>query len=341
MGNHRWIPLQSIKIFAWFKILVIRSTIIFLFFLLISACDTNTDKLTAISSEEETIAIVNNQKIFLSEFQKRYQKFIAQYPDLPMNRKKNVRRIKKYVIDLMIQEALFEQEAARRGIQVSEEELNSKTSLALQPYPGSKFEIKLKNVNLTKEEWREEYRKHLLYSKLIQQEVNNKIPITRREIQVYYKENKKKLFVPRRHKVRHISVSTLNEAQGILAKLKKRVSFEKLARNNSISPDKSIDGDMGYVSKYELPIELEKAVFKLRNINQLSPIIQSEYGFHIFKLEVVQKRKYLKLKAAKSKIKKILISQKQDQSYHIWLKKLESKASKHIINKILYSDEGF
>lgn len=309
--------------------------------LMLSACTDNNGKSGAIISEEETVAIVNNTKIPLSRFQARYQKFNRQYSKFLLSNEQSVRLIKEKLINQMVEEELLIQEAARRGIQITDEELNTISVSVLRPYPGAKFDRILAAEKSSESEWKDEYRKHLLFKRVVESEVLEKVPITKREIQNYYNQNRNSFREPVKYKVRHILVATNDTAQAILHQLKKRASFPSMVRSYSISPDKAVDGELGFVEKGFFPEEIEKAIFKMRRINQLSEIVHSQHGYHIFKLEGIRRSRRLSFNAARPKIKQILVNQKQDEVYARWITKLKSKASIFIDRAMLHSDEGF
>ena len=81
----------------------------------------------------------------------------------------------------------------------------------------------------------------------------------------------------------HIMVRTETEAREILGLLKSgQGDFETLARERSIGPNAQRGGDLGVINKgYLLPV-LDNAINKLQP-NEISDVIQSEIGYHIFK----------------------------------------------------------
>jgi peptidyl-prolyl cis-trans isomerase C len=89
-----------------------------------------------------------------------------------------------------------------------------------------------------------------------------------------------------KYHVAHIMVSKKDTADMLIQKLKEGASFEQLAFDHSIDPNaKRSKGDMGFVtwgSLSNLP-EIEEAAFKLQP-GEVSPPVESRYGFHILKL---------------------------------------------------------
>lgn len=80
----------------------------------------------------------------------------------------------------------------------------------------------------------------------------------------------------------HIAVKTRAEAEAILADLKTGKEFVELAQKKSILPNAAKGGDLGYFSKGDFDPKVEAAIEAL-DINQISPIIETSFGFNLFK----------------------------------------------------------
>jgi len=315
-----------------------------LFVLLSNACDLNNKKQTAFIPEEETIAVVNNKKISLATFNAQLQSFLERYRKFIISDDKRLAEIKEIVIEQLIDEELINQEAARKGIQVPEAEIKAILAESVEPYEGSNLNEMLRENNLDEKEWKNKARLYLLKRKLIEKEVLEKTPITKREITSYYQKHRQDFTVSQGYRVRNITLSTEEEAKAILSQIKRKRSFRQLVREHSISPDKAEDGDLGYIEKGVLPLEMETAIFRLgfrKNKSQVSEIIRSQDGYHIFKLIKYRRRRRLSLNQARPKIKKILIEQKIHESYIKWLNRLKNSATISVDREMLAREEGF
>ena len=94
------------------------------------------------------------------------------------------------------------------------------------------------------------------------------------------------------YSVRHILVEKESEAKSIVAKLKKGGKFDKLAESNSKDAgSRERGGDLGWVPVGNIPTTYVKpfgdAVMKLTK-GQISEPVQSQFGWHIIKLEDVR-----------------------------------------------------
>ncbi|TFG75979.1 MAG: hypothetical protein E4H23_10125 [Chrysiogenales bacterium] len=120
--------------------------------------------------------------------------------------------------------------------------------------------------------------------------------------------------------------------------------FEEIARSKSLSPEAANGGAMGFFEKGMLPQEMEEVVFSLK-VNEISPIVESPYGFHLFKITQKKKSRMLLLAAVKDEIRSKLLSAKLSAAYEEFSKELRDEVPVRIDQKNLYftyikSDSG-
>jgi len=309
-----------------------------------SACRRETGEKEPITQEEDVIAVVNNKKITLAVFQKRLSAFLKQYGHLVISGEQQLSQIKEIVIAQLIQEELINQEGSRKGIRLTGTEMDETLREALTVNWEENLKSHLIDRPLSEEEWLSRFRQYLIQKKLIQQEVIDKIPITKREISSYYESHPNDFIQPLAFRVSNITLATQAEATAILSKLQRGVDFKSLVREHSIAPDKIADGDLGYVERGDLPLEMESELFPSaarQSERRLTDIIRSQDGYHILKVEEYRRKKRLSLSEARPYIKKILVEQKWDRAYHKWLEKLKEDASISIDRTMLTREEGF
>ena len=87
------------------------------------------------------------------------------------------------------------------------------------------------------------------------------------------------------YKARHILVKTKEEADKILAELKKGAKFEKLAATNSLDGSKSNGGDLGWFSPTNMVKPFADAVTGLKKGETTPAPVQTEFGWHIIRLD--------------------------------------------------------
>ena len=101
--------------------------------------------------------------------------------------------------------------------------------------------------------------------------------------------------------------------------------FSKLAQAHSEDHNANSGGDSGYVSRGELAKSIDEIVFAL-NQNELSPVIETEIGYHIFKVEEKQGENKKKLDDVRKEINEIIYREKAKKRFEEWIKELKEKA---------------
>jgi parvulin-like peptidyl-prolyl isomerase len=94
--------------------------------------------------------------------------------------------------------------------------------------------------------------------------------------------------------------------------------FEEIAKKESISVEASKGGLMGYFEEGTLPKDMEQVVFSLQP-NTISPVVESSYGFHIFKISQKKKGRLLFLDKVRDEIKQKLTAEKLRNAYREFL----------------------
>jgi hypothetical protein len=104
------------------------------------------------------------------------------------------------------------------------------------------------------------------------------------KIREYYDQHQAEFRSGEEVRVRQILVHDESLADEIETKLKKGASFEELSRQHSLAPNAKKGGDIGYVSRGELPKMFEDEIFSLAP-GSISSVIRTDASFHIFKVD--------------------------------------------------------
>ena len=100
---------------------------------------------------------------------------------------------------------------------------------------------------------------------------------------------------------------------------------QDVAIEMSISPEAVHGGDLGFITRQIMPEPLDDTIFKLP-VNKISPIVQSPYGFHIFKVMEIQSAKTRNFADIKEEVIAEIRAQKEDAAFTTWLEALKMKA---------------
>ena len=106
------------------------------------------------------------------------------------------------------------------------------------------------------------------------------------EVHDYYERNKKDFLHQGRVQVSQILVDTEEKAVSVLRRLERtgEPEFRKIAKEESLGPESAREGVMGVFEQGDLPADMEKVIFSLDE-GRTSQVVESSYGFHIFRLD--------------------------------------------------------
>ena len=212
-----------------------------------------------------------------------------------------------------------------------------------QYFKGSekKFEAWLKQQSLTLADARKQVIFNLLTTK-IHDKVTASASVSDAQVRSYYTINLSQYTTPAisTRNVAHILVNTKSKAEMIEQKLRNGADFADLAMKDSIDRTSAIDGGKLCIAKPQTSgkcsqtvAPFEKAAFALP-VGQISPPVQSQYGWHVIKaLSPVKATPAhtTPFKEAKDAIKQNLLKTQQDQLFAQWtsalVKEYEGKVS--------------
>ena len=104
------------------------------------------------------------------------------------------------------------------------------------------------------------------------------------EIQAYYEQHRGDFRSGEEVRVRQILVHDQTLANDIVKQLRGGASFEELSSQHSSAPNAKRGGEIGFVSRGELPKMFEDEIFRLKP-GQVSEAIQTDSSFHIFRVD--------------------------------------------------------
>ncbi len=266
---------------------------------------------------DEVLATVDGATITLSEYKSGLEKLKAQLPPGESLNAEGAKTLKVNLLNQLIEKKLLTSEAQKMGITVSDAEINEQIKKIVGDYPDSNaFASRMKEEKIDPEAWKKEIQYQIMLNKLVSAVAGNDISVTPEEIEKYYKDNQDQYNAPTRVKALQIMVETKDQAQTILDKIKGGADFSELAKTYSISPDSEKGGDLGYFSQDEMPPAFS-VVFSMKP-GEMSGVIESEYGFHIFKVIDRREAKVLTLEEARPEIEEKLKRAKKEEKYAAW-----------------------
>jgi len=258
---------------------------------------------------ERVVARVNDEIITLTELEKTYRELKSAFlgeERLPSKRE---------LLERMIENRLLLQEAKRQEIKVSEGEVQENIERVKSTFLSEKaFKMALEREGIKIEDLKKRYEEELVIKKLIDREVKPEVEVTKKEIRDYYEKNKRRFREEEKVEIRHVLFEDYAQAEEILKKVKSGVDFEEAAKG----------GYSGSFKRGQLDRKIEEVAFNLKE-GEISPIIKTESGYHIVKLEKKEKARLKKLSEVKEVIRNTLSSQRMEQKLKEYLEGLKAK----------------
>ena len=270
------------------------------------------------------VATVNGSKIYLDDYQFRLDQKLDMVPKDFLDQPEYMKRFEEEVLDNMITEKIMYLRAQELNISVSEIELENKIKEIKKDYGGD-FTSQFAQENVKYENWKEDFKKEMLLQKLIAMDVNSKIKISDDEAEDYFNEHRNNYKKESRVRVAQIVVRDLAAAKKVVERLNSGEDFAEVAASMSIGPEAHRGGDLGFITRWVMPEPLDKTIFKLP-VNMISPIVQSSYGFHVFKVLESQPARAVNYTDVREDVIADIRLQKEDAAFISWLEGLKKKA---------------
>lgn len=241
---------------------------------------------------------------------------------------------KRALLDTMVERAVLMRAAADAGVAVTSEEVDGRMLALASEYPAGSFDEALANGKTSKSDLERRTREQLAIEKLLQAQVFSRVAITEAQLRADYDANTEAYAEPEKVRALQIVVQGLDEAKRLQQQLAQGKKFQELARRYSLSPDAKVGGDLGFFSKGKMPPAFDEVVFKLA-VNQVSDVVTTDYGFHLFKVIEKKPARKRELTEVRDAIEKRLVARLSSERQQAYLAELKSKAVVKVNEQVL------
>ena len=122
------------------------------------------------------------------EVDKYYNNQTADAPQKPSQEQADSLRLS--ILKQLIDNEILMQRAEKLGLLATDEEINTKLAEIKAPYTQEEFDRRLKDRNLTLDDFKRDLRRSITIDKVMNKEVTSKINISDEDITSYYNEHK-------------------------------------------------------------------------------------------------------------------------------------------------------
>ena len=150
------------------------------------------------------------------------------------------------------------------------------------------------------------------------------VTISDREVEDYYNANSERFMGEEAVSASHILVATEEEAREIYGRIAKGEStFEEEALAHSTCPSKANGGNLGEFGRGQMVPEFDKAVFEMEVGEITSEPVQTQFGYHLIKLNEKKEAAVTPLAEIREELKMALLDEKKHQAYESKINQLK------------------
>lgn len=238
------------------------------------------------------------------------------------------------VVEQLLERSMILAWAEDNGVDVTDADVEGRLGLVKADYGARGFASYLKSQNLTAEAFEETVRDDLAVEAAIEVAVVEKVSVSYDAVVAYYNVHAADFEVPAEFHVKQILTDDKARAEEALTKLAYGATFEEVARELSISPDRHAGGDVGYTALEALPPEVA-AVVKGLTPGRTSGVITTPYGFEVVKVVGVREARRRPLTEVRPEVEDLLRTEREEELYARWLEELKKSTKVSVDDKAL------
>jgi foldase protein PrsA len=230
--------------------------------------------------------------------------------------------LEREVMQFLIQAEWVQQEAEKRDVKVSEQEIKrSFEDQKKQAFPTDKaYQQFLETSGMSEEDILFRVRLDQLQQKLTQKVTEDATKVSDADIEEYYEKNKKRFAQPEQRDLRVVLTKTEARAQEAKQALDGGQGWKQVVNQYSIDEaSKAQAGRLQAVSEGQQEKALDKAVFAAEK-GQLEGPVKTQFGWYVFEVEKVEQASQQTLDQSKETIKNLLRSQRQQKALDEFIK---------------------
>lgn len=258
----------------------------------------------------------------------------------PEDFKKEAEKLLRDTLNQAIDTKILYREAMLAGMKVEEKDIDDRLDKIKKEYKSNEdFQKALDDAGENTTEFRDRLKKQLIAMTMASQKrrgYEKEAIISEADMQQYYKDHQDTFQRPERVKVRRIFIpadaknkAARTKARAQLESLKNEIAqggdFAQLAKDHSQGPEAAESGLIGWVKRGDLVGNLDTTAFSL-GVGDVSDIIETEFGFHLLKVEAREAAGSQTFDEARTQIEPILRQKYAEDRYNKWIDDLRRRS---------------
>ena len=315
-----------------------------LIFLLLLALPLFTPLARAAEEEllDRVVAVVNDEVITQAELDTFLRPIYAQYSKEYSGAElvKAINEVRQKILSQMIEDKLVYQEAVLMGIEVKDEDSEKEFQAfkAKMEKPEALDEM-LEREGLTMKALRERLKKQAMVRQLQDREIRSKVIVSPAEVENFFKNNPDKFKSKERVRVKSLTIKKNEEARtkGLTdEKAKQRIellaqtiridrNFDQIVKDSSEDSHAKQEGLGEWIERGAMIESVDDVIFKT-SVGQLTGVVETPIGYHIFRIEAKEPEKIRTFDEVKEQIAEYLFQEKSNARFRDWMEEIKKAA---------------
>lgn len=274
-------------------------------------------------------ALLNGEVVTLRDLQDRAGEDLRRASAAPAGAERDqaTRRALRRAWEALLAEKLFRAQAVALQLEVSDAQVDSAVDdiKTRNRFDDTQLDLALAGQGLDRAAFKAQIRRELETMQVLNYKVRSRVKVTEEDLRNYYQTHPAAFGGEEELHVRHLLLAlaadapaaAVQAAQAQGARLQQRLQagedFAALVREVSKGAGAEVDGDLGWLKRGQIQKQLEDAFVGLAD-GQVSKLVRSGPGLHLFKLEERRRAGGKTFDQAKEEIRDALV-QEQTGSY--------------------------
>lgn len=291
---------------------------------------------------DRVVAVVNDEVITQAELdtflRPIYEQYSKEYSGAELA--KAVNEVRKKILSQMIEDKLVYQEAVKQGIEVKDEDVDKEFEMfkSKMEKPEELDEL-LEREGLTMKALRERLKKQAMVRQLQDREIRSKVIVSPTKVEDFYKNNPDQFKVKERVRVRSLTIKKSEEARakGLTdEKAKQRIellaqkielyrNFDQIVKDFSEDSLAKQEGLGDWIERGAMIESVDDVIFKTP-VGQMTGIVETPIGYHIFRIEAKESSKVRTFDEVKDQISGYLFQQESNARFKEWMEEIKKAA---------------
>lgn len=291
---------------------------------------------------DQVAAVVNDEVITQSELDMMLRPLYEQYKqEMPAEHiPEKMDEARQKLLNQLVEDRLVFQEAKNQKIEIDEGEIDEEIARFKERFKSEQeLEDALEREGLSLTQMRDRIRRQAMIRRLQDMEIRSRIVISPLEIEKYYQEHGEEFSSGEKILVRSITIrkDEVAREKGLkdenakerIENLRKRTlsgeSFGTLAKASSEDTNAEKEGLGDWLSPGDMIPEIDAVLFNL-NAGEISQVIESPMGYHLFRIEEKKEQYKQGFEEARDEIQGKLFYQKSQERFQEWMRELKRYA---------------